>query len=79
MTTIQLPDGLCVEVEKTAKDEGRSVADVLSEAFQRYTDDRRWQRLVDRAEQRAKRIGINEADVPQLVDAVRRENHTCES
>ena len=74
MTTIQLPDGLFSEVEKTAKAEGRSIADVLSEAFKRYTDDQRWQRLVDRGEQRAKRNSITEADVPRLVEEVRREN-----
>ena len=61
MTTIQLPDGLISEVEKTAKAEGRSIAEVLSEAFKRYKDDQRWQRLVDRGEQRAKRKRIESA------------------
>jgi metal-responsive CopG/Arc/MetJ family transcriptional regulator len=78
MITIQLPDRLFSEVEKTAKAEGRSIADVLSEAFKRYTVDQRWQRLVDRGEQRAKRSGITEADVPQLVEEIRRENQTRE-
>ena len=78
MTTIQLPDGLISEVEKTAKAEGRSIAEVLSEAFKRYKDDQRWQRPVDKGEQRANRNGIPEADVPRLVEEVRRENYTRE-
>jgi len=60
----------------TAKGEGSYIADVLSEAFKRYTDDQFRQRLVGRGEQRAQRNGITEADVPQLVEEVRRENQT---
>lgn len=72
----RLPDALLAEVEETAKAEKRTVVDVLSDAVQRYLDERKWQKLVDAGEQRTRSKGLTEADVPGLVEEVRRENLT---
>jgi metal-responsive CopG/Arc/MetJ family transcriptional regulator len=75
---LSLPEGLMAEVEETAKAERRTVLDVLCEAVRRYLDDRKWQKLVDAGGRRAKSKGLTEADVPRLVEEVRRENRTRE-
>jgi Arc/MetJ-type ribon-helix-helix transcriptional regulator len=71
--TISLPETLLAEVRSAARDENRSVDELLSDAVQRYLDDRKWRKLVEAGEQRAKANGLTEADVPRLIEEVRRE------
>jgi predicted transcriptional regulator len=69
-----LPDELVKEIEEAARVQNRQPAEVLEDAVRLYLDDQKWQRLVEAGERRAKDKGLTEADVPRLIEEVRREN-----
>ncbi len=74
--SLMLPAPLQADVEEMARAEQRTVLDVVSDAVQRYLDDRKWQRLVTAGEQRAASKGLCDADVPRLVEETRLENQS---
>jgi hypothetical protein len=47
--------------------------EVLREAVERYLEGRRWQRLFAYGEERARALGLTEADIPRLIEESRRE------
>ena len=73
-----LSDELLLQVQETARAQNRQPEDVVSEALSRYLDDQKWESLVTAGERRAKENGLTEADVPRLIEEVRRENRTRE-
>jgi predicted transcriptional regulator len=73
-----LSDELQEQIERVARDQNRQPVEVLEDAVCKYLDDQKWQSLVARGEQRAKDKGLTEADVPRLIEEVRRENRTRE-
>ena len=70
-TITGLPEDLLQELEKSARAQGRPVAEVLSEAVSAYLNERSWQNLVESGHKRAKALGITEEDVPRLIAEVR--------
>ncbi len=69
-----LPVSLLAEIERVAREQGRSVSQVLADAVIRYLRDEQWQRLKTYGRERATAMGLTEADVPRLVEESRREN-----
>ena len=67
-------DDLLYQVQETARAQNRQPEDIVSEALSRYLDDQKWQSLVTAGERRAREKGLTEADVPRLIEEVRREN-----
>ena len=65
-------------MQETTRAQNRQPEDVVSEALSRYLDDQKWESLVIAGEWRAKENGLTEADVPRLIEEVRRENRTRE-
>jgi len=61
------------EVEEAAHAQQRSVEEVLAEAVRTYLDERRWQKLVESGNRRAKARGLTEDDIPRLVEEARRD------
>jgi predicted transcriptional regulator len=76
MTGIKTPlsDELQKQIEQVAREQNRKPSEVLEDAVRKYLDDQKWQSLVARGEQRARDKGLTEADVPRLIEEVRREN-----
>jgi hypothetical protein len=72
-TITGLPEDLQLELEKTARAQGRPVGEVLSEAVSAYLNERSWQNLVDSGRNRAKDLGLTEEDVPRLIAETRSE------
>jgi hypothetical protein len=60
------------DCERLAREQGRSVSQVLADAVSRYLRDEQWQRLKDYGRERATAMGLTEADVPRLIDQSRR-------
>jgi len=76
MTTpkTMLSDESQQQIEQLARLQQREPGEVLEEAVRRYAAACRLERFAGRMEQRAREMGIQEEDVPRLVDEVRREN-----
>jgi hypothetical protein len=68
-----LPEDLQLELEKTARAQGRPVGEVLSEAVSAYLNERSWQNLVESGRKRAQDLALTEEDVPRLIAESRAE------
>lgn len=67
--TISLPPKLARQVDKIAKQEGRSRSELFREAVRQYIARReRWEKLFDYASKEAEARGLSEADVDRAVD-----------
>jgi hypothetical protein len=68
-----LPPGLLAEVQAAALEEHRSPGELVREAIERYLREKRWQKVFAYGEQRAKELGLTEADIPRMIAEVRQE------
>jgi hypothetical protein len=66
------PPGLLAEVRAAAEEEHRAPGDLVREAIERYLREKRWQKVFAYGEQRAKELGLTEADIPRMIAEVRR-------
>jgi len=72
-SNIKISEGLMTELQRAADIEQRSLEDVLGDAVERYLRVKRRERLYAYGEGQAKRLGIEEDDVPALVKEIRRD------
>jgi hypothetical protein len=70
---ILVPPGLLAEVQAAAEEEHREPGDLVRDALERYLREKRWRKLFAYGEQRAKELGLTEADIPRLIAEVREE------
>lgn len=71
--TVSLPPDLAREVDRVARQEGRSRSEMFREALRQYLARRdRWDRIFVLGEQASKRLGVSEQDVAGAVKARRR-------
>lgn len=61
------------QIEAAATEESRQPRDLVNEAIGDYLRNRRWRRLVERGQSRARELGLTEADLPRLIAEARRE------
>ncbi len=66
-----LPDALMNEVENVARAERRSAGEVVQEAVERLMRIKRREKLYVFGESQARRLGVQESDIPSLVHQVR--------
>jgi hypothetical protein len=72
-SNIKISEGLMTELQRAADIEQRSLEDVLGDAVERYLRVKRRERLYAYGESQAKRLGIEEDDVPALMKEIRRD------
>lgn len=72
-TITGLPEDLRLELEKTARAQGRPVSEVLSEAVSAYLNERSWQNLIESGRKRSQDLGLTEEAVPWLIAESRSE------
>lgn len=70
---IAIPPSLLAEIQTAAEEDKRPVEELLREAIERYLRNRRWQRILAYGEERARALGLTEADVPRLIAEYRQE------
>ncbi len=70
---IRVSDALMAELQRAADVEQRSLDEVVEDAVARYLRQKRREQLYDYGEGQAKRLGIEEQDVPALVKEIRRD------
>lgn len=71
--SIHMPSDLLAQVQAVAQEEHRTTDEVIRDALERYLENHRWQRLYAYGEQRARALGLTEADVPRLIAEYRKE------
>ena len=71
--SFSLPPAQLKKVEARARKENRTISELIREALRRYLYERNLEELRARAEARAARLGITEADVVPLIHQLRRE------
>ena len=71
--SIRVSESLMAELQRAADVEQRSPEEVVEDAVERYLRLSRRKRLYAYGEGQAKRLGIDEEDVPALVKEVRRD------
>jgi len=72
-TDALVPPDLAAAIEATAQEEHREHREVVREAYERYIDEREWQKLLAYGRERARTLALTEADVPRLIAEVRQE------
>lgn len=72
-SSIRVSEALMAELQRAADVEQRSPEEVVEDAVERYLRVKRRERLYAYGEGQAKRLGIEEEDVPALVKEIRRE------
>jgi len=72
VVSLSLPPDLAREVERVAKQEGRTKSELFREAFRRYVEDRQWRALQRYGRGRVQSRGLSEADVERTVRDYRR-------
>ena len=71
--TISLPPKLVKEVDRKARDEGRSRSELVREAVRQYlARQERWEQIFAYGEKAAKKANLTEADVARNVKERRR-------
>jgi len=73
VVSITLPPAMAAEAEQLAKEEKRSMSELMREAFRRYKREREWDEANSYGRARAKQMGISEADVVRLIQEFRAE------
>lgn len=71
--SIDVPPALLAEIKAAAEAERRTADELVREAVERYLEDRRWRSLLAYGEERARFLGLTEADVPRLIAESRQE------
>jgi CopG family transcriptional regulator/antitoxin EndoAI len=70
--SLSLPPDLVREAERVAKQEGRTKSELFREALRRYVEARRWREVQRYGANRARKLGMTEADVERAVQEFRR-------
>jgi hypothetical protein len=70
----ELSDAQLAELEKLARDQKRTVEEVLSEAVDRYINDQQWAAIKRYGKAKSSELGLRESDVPRLIAESRQEH-----
>lgn len=69
-----LPEDLMAEIARIARDQNRSVSEVLADAVDRYIKEQQWDALKRYGRVQSAERGPTEADVPRLISELRKES-----
>lgn len=72
VVSISMPPEMLKETERLAREEDRTVSELIREAVRCYRHERRWRRTLAYGRARAKALGIQEGDVVPLIREFRR-------
>jgi len=72
-TDTLIPPELLPELQAAAEEEQRAPSEVVGEALETYFKNRRWRRLLEMGQARARALGLTEDDLPRLMAESREE------
>jgi CopG family transcriptional regulator/antitoxin EndoAI len=70
--SISMPPEMLREAERLAREENRTISELVREALRCYRQDRQWQQTLAYGRARARALGIRESDVVPLIHEFRR-------
>jgi metal-responsive CopG/Arc/MetJ family transcriptional regulator len=73
VVSITLPPAMAADAEQLARQEKRTMSELMREAFRRYKRQREWDEANAYGRARSKQMGITEADVVRLIQEFRAE------
>lgn len=73
VVSITLPPEMASEAERLARQEHRTMSELMREAFRRYKRQREWDEANAYGRAKARQLGITEADVVRLIKEFRAE------
>jgi len=73
-TSFSLPQELLREARRVAKKEGFTENQLLTEALQRYLQERKWRALQRYGARRAKQLGLSASSVERLISEYRKQS-----
>ncbi len=71
--TLSLSPEMLKELEEIAKVENRTKSELLREALRQYVSRRRWREIQKYGAEQARKKGITEADIEQIIEEFRQE------
>ena len=71
IVSITLPPEMALEAERLAKEEGRTMSELMREAFRRYRREVQWDEANQLGKKKASSRGITEKDVIRLIKEFR--------
>ena len=71
VVSITLPPDMAAEAEQMAKQEKRTMSELMRESFRHYKRQREWDEANAYGRAKAKQMGITEADVVRLIKEFR--------
>jgi predicted transcriptional regulator len=78
VVSITLPPEMATEAARLARQENRTMSELMREAFRRYQRQREWDEANAYGRVKAKQLGITEADVVRLIKEFRAEERSPE-
>lgn len=72
IVSLSIPRELLRQVERVAKEEGRTKSELFREALRRYVEERRWRTLQRYGATQMRRLGLTETDIERAVEESRR-------
>ena len=70
--TLSLPPDMAKKIDRLMKEEGSTRSELLREALRRYAEEREWKQILRYGRMQAKKKGITENQVEDIVDECRR-------
>lgn len=70
--TFSLPPKMSQKIEKLMEQEDRNRSELLREALRRYIEEKEWKEILGYGALRAKKKGISQNQVEEIVDAFRK-------
>ena len=70
--TFSLPPKMVETIDKLIKEEGRTRSELLREALRRYIEEKEWKEILRYGTLQAKKKGITQEQVEDIVDAYRK-------
>jgi len=70
---VRLSEELLAKVVNAAREENKTPDELVEEAAELYLENRRWQKLLEVGQQRARDLGLEVEDAPDLDAGERRE------
>ena len=70
--TMTFPLEMVNTINKLAKEEGRNISELFREALRRYAEEREWKKIYRYGEIKARKRGLTENQVENIINASRR-------
>ena len=69
--TLSLPPDVVDEVDRLTKEEGLTRSELFQQLFRQYSEAKEWRRILHYGQGQARKLGIREEDIEDIIDELR--------